>query len=239
MRKATHASLVLARFDDPRAVSEVQRPPSALFYGLAADRRAGKSSREDLRAFKFAAYGLHESEASARKVMEEWATACPWLADAQEVWGAVLRPFRHFGEANFIDPSSPGSQFDVTATPPGEDSPIVIVTSVGWTTAEGEAMERIQRFSAGVDAVRMGMTGLPGLHSQQSFNFPGGLATDGITVTLWKDLRSAMRFAYGPGLHRMEVKTQREGPYGDRTSFTRFTVLESFGAWHGSDPLGG
>lgn len=236
MPKAAFASLVLARFDEMTVLKPVQ-PHPALFLGSAGDMRAARSNFKDLQAFKFAIYGLHETEESARSTVDSRLAIAPWLADADEVFAAVLRPFRHYGEANFLDSSEPGPVFDVTAAPPTDDTPIVIVTSVGWQSTEGEAMERIMRFSEGVAAVRIGMTGLPGLHSQQTFSFPGGLVTDGITVTFWDKLASAMAFAYGPGLHRKEVKTQREGPYGDRTSFTRFQALHHEGTWHGSDPL--
>jgi hypothetical protein len=60
-----------------------------------------------------------------------------------------------------------------------------------------------------------------------------------LTVTFWKDVASAMAFAYGPGFHRNQVKSHREEPDGDRTSFTRFTALHSEGEWHGCNPVSG
>jgi hypothetical protein len=239
MPLATHASLVLARFVDIRETGPVSKSDSdkVLFLKAAADVRAGNSSARDQRAFKFAILGLHGSEESAREAVANRMAATPWIADALEVWAGVLMPFRHFGEANFLDSQTSGSVFSVTSAPPTEDTPIVILTSVDWSSAEGEAIDRIKRFSDGVTAVRIGMTGLPGLHSQQSFSFPGGFDTDGLTVTMWRNLASAMAFAYGPGMHRGQVKIQREEVYGDRTSFTRCTVVHSEGTWHGQDPL--
>ncbi|HMS56596.1 MAG TPA: hypothetical protein PKA27_14475 [Fimbriimonadaceae bacterium] len=239
MSMATHASLALSRFNEPREIGPVLSDLSqgALFLKVAADIRAAGSNWQTLSAFKFAMYGLHESEDAALQTVQNRQQILPWLDSSMEVWAGVLRPFRHFGEANFLEKDNPGACFVVTDGPPEDDSPIVIVTSVGWASAEGEAMERIKRFGEGVTAVRIGMTGLPGLHSQQSFTFPGGLIDDGLTVTFWRNLRAAMDFAYGPGMHRGQVKIQRSEPYGDRTSFTRFRVLHSEGSWHGSDPL--
>ena len=239
MPLATHTSLVLARFEqirDTGTVSEVW-PSGTLFWRAGADVRAGNSSAKEQRAFKFVLLGLHESEASAREAVAGRNAAAPWLADAMETFAAVLQPFRHYGEANFVEQEAPGPLFEVSEATPDEDTPIVILTSVGWSRYDEEAIARIKRFSEGVAAVRIGMTGLPGLHSQQTFSFPGGLEWDGLTVTFWRDLASAMAFAYGPGFHRSQVKLQREGPYGDRTSFTRFVALHREGTWHGSDPF--
>lgn len=239
MPLATHASLVLARFAEARETGPVTASDSreTLFLKAGGDVRAANSNASDQRAFKFAIYGLHTSDGAARSAVEDRLNIAPWIGDALEVWAGVLAPFRHFGEANYLDRNAPGPLYSVASDPPPDNTPIVICTTVGWVTSEGPAMERIKRFSEGVAAVRIGMTGLDGLHSQQTFSFPGGLIDDGLTVTFWQNLASAMAFAYGPGFHRTQVKTQREEPDGDRTSFTRFTVLQSEGQWHGRNPM--
>lgn len=241
MPLATHASLVLARFAELRETGPVLAPtsPDTLFLKAAADIRAANSTSKDQRGFKFVVYGLHSSEEAAREAVDQRLAITPWIQDAMEVWAGVVSPFRHFGEANFLDRAAPGPLYQVTDSPPEEGKPIVICTTVGWNSTDAVAMERIKRFGENVAAVRIGMTGLLGLHSQQSFTFPDGLADDGLTVTFWKDVASAMAFAYGPGHHRGQVKTQRETPDGDRTSFTRFTALHSEGEWHGCNPVGG
>lgn len=237
MQLATHASLVLARFDDLRETGPVAGAgEDCLFLMAGADVRAAATDPKSQRAFKFVVYGLHTSEESAKRSVDERLTLCPWLADAKEVWGAVLKPFRHFGEANYLQPDAPAPVFDVTTPDPADGKPIVVVTSAGWNRSDLD-MERVREFGAGVTGVRISMTGVPGLHSQQTFSFPGGLDWDGITVTMWKDFVSMRDFAYGPGMHVTQLKRQRSDGLGDRTSFTRFIPLESVGAWHGSDPL--
>lgn len=239
MPHATHASLTLARFESPRTTGPVETMDGegVLFLGAAADVRAALSDAKSQQAFSFAMLGLHDSESSARRTMAAHEEHAPWMSDAVDVWSAVMQPFRHFGEANFIDPASPGPLYGQLAATPPDDKPIVIMTSVGWNASNGLDWERIQRFSDAVAAVRIGMTGMKGLHSQQSFSFPGGLVWDGITVTFWRNLAAAMAFAYGPGFHRSQVKAQREENLGDRTSFTRFSVLDSKGTWYGCNPL--
>lgn len=237
MTKATHASLTMARFDELRVTGPVHTAnrPDTLFLRAGADVRMAASNAKAQESFKFVLYGLHTSEQAARQAVADRMAIAPWLEEASEVWSAVLAPFRHFGEANFLNQASPEAVFEVTEAPPAEDAPILIVTSVGWSPPLD--MDRITRFSEGVTGVRVGMTGVPGLHTQQTFSFPGGLEWDGITVTLWQNLKSAMGFAYGPGLHRNQVKIQRGEIFGDRTSFTRFKPVHREGTWHGSDPL--
>jgi hypothetical protein len=233
MPKATHASVILARFDDLRQTGPIHPHPTALFQAAGADVRAGNSTAAAQQAFKFVIYGLHEGEADAQRAVANKHEIAPWLSEASEVWTGVLQPFRHYGEANFLGEAGP--IYDVDQAPPDANTPIVILTSVGWNNPID--MDRVKRFSDGVAAVRIGMTGLHGLHSQQTFSFPGGLVQDGLTVTFWSSLASAMAFAYGPGFHRNQVKDHRESPDGDRTSFTRLTCLYQEGTWHGSDPL--
>jgi hypothetical protein len=80
------------------------------------------------------------------------------------------------------------------------------------------------------------MTGVDGLHSQQSFFFPGVLTHDPITVTIWRDTVAVGKFAYGAGAHKMQLEKQRAQNLADRTSFTRCKILRSEGTWHGSNP---
>ncbi len=240
MSRATHCSLVLARFDDLRATGPVESPnhPESLFLRAGADVRASNSDAMSQQAYKFVIFGLHASESAARQAVDRKLESAGWLSDARETWSAVLVPFRHFGESNFLNPESPGPLYDVSQPEPSAETPIVVMTSVGWTPSSIESdMDRIADFSRGVAAVRIGMTAVDGLHSQQTFSFPGGLELDGITVTMWRNFAAMRDFAYGPGLHRHQVKRQREELLGDRSSFTRFTVLHSEGTWHGSCPL--
>lgn len=237
MRLATHASITLARFDDLTEVGPIGAyvHSETCFLQAGADVRSASSDPRSSAAFVHLLLGLHSSEGAARDAVSRRLAAAPWLETARESWSAVLLPFRHFGEANLLGTAGP--VFEVGASTPPEGTPILIMTSAGWDSAEGEALERIIRFSDNVSAVRIGLGGQPGLLAQHSFGFPGGLATDGVTITLWQNLASAMAFAYGPGLHRAQVKVQREELYGDRTSFTRFTLVHSEGAWRAAGAL--
>lgn len=239
MTLASHVSLSLARFDEMRTVPPLSASPAdnVLFRGVAADTRAAASEPASQQAFRFLVLALHSSEASANSLLENRKAAVPWLAEAVEVWSAVLRPFRHMGECNYLDPQSPGPMFGSLADPPDPQEPIVIITTAGWVVGNQLDMTRVREFSNGVLGVRASMTGVDGLHSQQSFFFPGVLQHDPVTVTLWRDSASARAFAYGPGVHKLQMQRQREQNLADRTSFTRLGVVRSEGTWHGVDLL--
>lgn len=239
MQKACFASIILVRFDEMLVGGSLPdtTDEGVLFMNVGADVRAAATDMASESAFKFAIYGLHDSAESAQRAIGNRLKNIPWITDATESWCAVLAPFRHYGEANFLNTDDPGSVFETMQPEPPAGSAIVVVTSAGWELGPDLDMTKVRDFGAHVTAVRISMSGVPGLHSQQTFSFPGGLTTDGITVTFWKDLASMRDFAYGPGLHRKQVKRQRDDEFGGRTSFTRFAVMHSEGTWHGSDPL--
>jgi hypothetical protein len=150
---------------------------------------------------------------------------------------AVLRPFRHMGECNYLNQATPGPLFGTPEAPPDPSEPIAIITTAGWKLGDSLDMARVREFSNGVGAVRMSMTGTDGLHSQESFFFPGALQHDAITVTLWRDAAAARAFAYGPGVHKMQLTRQREQNLADRTSFTRCRIGRAKGTWHARSPI--
>lgn len=99
-------------------------------------------------------------------------------------------------------------------------------------------MNRVREFSAGVMAVRMSMTAVERLHTQQTFFFPGVLTMDPMTVTFWRDDVAIRAFAYGPASHRRQMERDRAEGLSDRTSFTRCRAVRSGGTWCGVDPPG-
>jgi len=239
MTRATHLSMFLARFDEMRIAAPLSSglPSGVMFRAVGADTRAAASEPASQQAYRFLVLALHADEASAHASIESRGTIVPWLAEAAEAWSAVLRPFRHMGECNYLDQASPGPLFASLGAQPDPAEPIVIITTAGWTIGEALDMTRVREFSAGVLGVRASMTGVDGLHSQQSFFFPGVLQHDAVTVTLWRDSAAARAFAYGPGVHKAQMQRQREQNLADRTSFTRCTIVRSEGTWHGRDPV--
>ncbi len=239
LQKASFITLTLARFGTQREAGQLTpHGDDPIFAGIGTDSRAAGTwvapgtSVPSKTAYKFGAIALHRDKESADSYYDARDKIFTWLADAKEVWSAVLRPIRHVGEVDFLDPVNPGLIYDcpAEAVPPG---PLVVITTAGFVR-EGDWKERALDFSNGVTAVRIAMTGMPGLHSQQSFSLEG---RDGFTVTIWKDFASVRDFAYGPGVHKDYHLRQRAGGFADRTSFTRCVVERSEGIWHGSEPF--
>ena len=238
MKKAT-ISLQLASFDTLRVpgACNLDKIGKPLFFEIGADTRAAVTSPSSQQAFRFLLLGIHEDEDSAHHFLDLATHISPWVGEATERWATVLQPFHHKGEANYLTPSQPAKLFEELCESPGINTPIVVLTTSGWITGESLDMNRVKEFSEGVLGVRASMTGIDGLHSQQSFFFPGVLTYDPITVTIWRDSVSVGKFAYGAGAHKMQMDKQKVHNLADRTSFTRCRILRSEGTWHGSNPL--
>src|SRR5262245_12413892 len=173
---ASVASLQLARFDQLRDAGPIAADarPGVMFCAAGADIRAAGTEPASLQAFTFLIFGLHADVDSARQFVADRAAYAPWLTDARETWGGVLQPFRHHGVANYLDPANPCAIFEAMVPDDGPGGPVVAITTAGWNR-DGLDMAKVRDFGAGVMAVRMSMTGVPGMHTQHSFFFPGVL----------------------------------------------------------------
>ncbi len=238
MKQPFTISLQLAGFDTLTTAgnSDTAAFPGLLFFGIGADTRAAVTAPASQQAFKFLLLGIHEDESSANDFINNKATISPWLKEANEIWSAVLQPFHHRGEANYLNTAMPGKMFDLLADSPGVNFPVVVLTTSGWITGDSLDMNRVKEFSEGVLGVRASMTAIDGLHSQQSFFFPGVLTYDPITVTLWRDATAVGKFAYGQSTHNIQLEKQKANGLADRTSFTRCSIIRSEGTWHLTDP---
>ncbi len=237
MSRASYLSIHLARFEALRSAPtiEVRDRPGVLFCRVATDTRAAGTEPASQQGFVFVVLGLHGDAASAHRLLDDGRELAPWLAEAREVWAAVLEPTRHKGACNYLDSASPGLVFERSASQPA-DAPFVALTTVGWNLA-GLDMTRVQSFGAGLTGVRIAMTAVPGMHSQQTFFFPGAIALDAFSITFWRDDASVRAFAYAPGVHRHYMDRHNAEGLADRTSFTRLHVVRREGTWYGADPL--
>ena len=243
MQRASCVSLHLVRFDAIRTAGmiETKERPGVLFCGVAADTQAAGTEPDSRQAFVFAVLGLHATAHSAHRLLEDRESLAPWTREAREVWGAILQPFRHKGEANYLDRARPGLLFsrDALAITPPPEAPFVSITTSGWNMTPGLDMTRVREFLTGMLAIRSSMTAMPGLHSQQSFFFPRNPEFDTVSVAIWRSLPAMNEFAYGPGVHRLQTQRQQESHLADRTSFTRCVVFRNEGTWYGSNPMDG
>ena len=66
---------------------------------------------------------------------------------------------------------------------------------------------------------------------------PHTVGDDGVTMSLWRSDAVMVNAMYKPGTHRTQVERQKRDVIVDRTSFTRFRVIEARGRWGGVDPV--
>ena len=238
MVAASFVSLHLARFDHLRAAGPADPGdrPGLLFCEVGADCRAAGTDPASREAFTFLVVGLHDSRESADRLVEDVTTVAPWFADAAERWSGVLAPFRTKGESNLIHRTAPARLFDPLVAAPTRGAPVVVFTTAGWNR-DGLDMARVQDFGTGVAAVRISMTAVPGLRTQQTFFFPGIIAIDPPTLTFWDDEASLAAWAHRQASHKRQMDRYRTTGNADRASFTRLTALGSIGAWYGRDPV--
>jgi hypothetical protein len=141
MSSARFISLQLARFDMPRKNEGwLEERPAALFAAIGADTRAAGSEPASQQAYSFVLFGLHEREAEAEAYLAERERIAPWTREAKEVYGAVLQPVRHRGEANYLRPEEPGPLYTELGEAEAE-APLVVITTAGFQLGEGLDME--------------------------------------------------------------------------------------------------
>lgn len=113
---------------------------------------------------------------------------------------------------------------------------MVVFTTIGWNR-DGLDMARVQDVGTGTAAVRISMTAVPGLQSQQTFFFPGIIAIDPPTLTFSDDEASMVAWAHRQASRKRQMDRYRTTGNADRASVTRLTALHSSGTWYGRDPV--
>lgn len=97
-------------------------------------------------------------------------------------------------------------------------------------------LERIKDFSLIVDRVLDWMASADGLITKHSLVCPDG-SSEGFTVTIWRDGRAVLDFAYRPGVLRIQLERNKAEQTADRTSFTRCCATVAKGQWEGINPV--
>lgn len=80
------------------------------------------------------------------------------------------------------------------------------------------------------------MSGLPHVHSQQSFFRQGGLRHDPATLTFWRNEQALEQFAFARGPHRHQMDKREQLATRDRGWFSRLLMTETAGTWCGAGP---
>ena len=244
-RTCSTITVNLARFGEARSTAGVETGcpvGDPVAWAVGCDEGAAGTGAGSQCGSVWVAVGLHADRASADAVFDAGADVVPSMGGAIETWRAVLAPFHHRGEVNWLDAGAPGPAFPIGASAesgPSVAGPFAVITSAGWNIDANFDVDRALEFGAGLDRVRASMTAVDGMHSHQVFAFPGLFAFDALTLTFWRDDASMRTFAYRPGTHKTQLDSFRANETADRTSFTRLRALRHTGSWYGTDPLAG
>lgn len=213
----------------------LRRTPNLDFYQLfGAGTGEGFTPRPD-----FGLYGLlgvwSDETAAARQ-----ADAAPVIARyrdrAVESYHLHLRATRSWGDWSGVKPfatpeaqASPHNAADQDAVAADDQAPIAILTraSLSW-----RGLRRFWGQVPGVSA-RIG--------ADADVLFKQGLGekpwTNQVTFSIWPNLATMRRFAYGDGAHLEAVRRVRDEGWFTEELYARFDILAHYGSWRGGDPL--
>jgi hypothetical protein len=111
----------------------------------------------------------------------------------------------------------------------------MVITTAGYLP--GPKVERLIEFRRGVDEVNNWLGQVDGCLASRPFT-PHTIGDDGITLSVWRDDASMLNAAYRAGPHRDKIDWHKSVNAFDRSSFTRFRIVDTCGHWDGRNPLG-
>jgi hypothetical protein len=158
----------------------------------------------------------------------------PFVVNTVESWHQLLLPIRHQGQCNYLDRECPGELFAVSSTDPG--GAVMVITTAGYHP--GPRVERLIAFRRGVDEVNNWLQQVDGCLASRPIT-PHTFGDDGFTLSVWRDDASMLNATYRAGTHREKMDWHKSVNAFDRSSFTRFRIVDTCGQWDGRDPLGG
>jgi hypothetical protein len=235
-QKARFATVHLLRFPAITTAEQLaltDAPRGAMSWKIGPGGRVGPDGRR-LPSDTWSGVGLFAELAEAEHAFQNKEAFMPFLAGAQESWHLLLRPFRHHGACNYIERETPGELFEVSEESCG--GPLVVVTTAGYTLGFEANLDRVIAFRHKVDHVGNWMKDLEGCLISRAFTHHT-VGYDGFTVSVWRSDEDMLCASYRAGAHRTYMDGHKASSDFDRSSFTRFRVVESSGAWDGRDPL--
>jgi len=224
-----------AKFAQPHGATEdeLAGPVSAAAWRCGPDAPIGSAGIRTEVSDIWGGLAFHDSEKSAREMLALAPGDLPFARHATEGWHGLLAVIAHRGEIHLSAHGQARLGFVPLAQDPG--GVMAVVTSAGYKAYDETQTDRIVDFLGKVEEVRAFYAGLKGNVVRQLFNFHN--SPDGVTFTVWRSDQAMMQAAYKDGAHRQFIDQHKAQPMFDRSSFTRFRLLDSRGSWGGLDPL--
>ena len=236
VEKARFAIVHLLRFPQittPEQLALIHAPRGSMSWKIGPGGQVGPDGRR-LPSDTWCAVALFTELADAELAFRNKEEFMPFLASTEESWHLLLRPVRHHGDCNHIQRETPGELFEVSEESCG--GPLAVVTTAGYQLGFEANMDRVVAFRRKVDHVGAWMKELEGCLFSRAFT-PHAVGYDGFTVSVWRSDEDMLRASYRAGLHRNYMDGHKTSSDFDRSSFTRFRILDSSGKWNGRDPL--
>jgi hypothetical protein len=231
-RYATAHRIRFPNVTTPEMLQLSERPADVLSWKIGPSGPVGPDGYR-LPADVWCAVGLYHDSTAAKTALQSRERFMPFLANAIESWHALLLPIAHKGECNHLDRDHPGRLFDVGKPDPG--GVCMVITTAGFVFGPELKIERVIDFRRNVDATNEWMGSANGCLVSQVFT-PHTVGDDGFTMSIWRDDVSMLGAAYRPGFHKSQIERHKTENVFDRSSFTRFRVLDSCGLWNGQNP---
>jgi len=208
-------------------------PAGALSWKIGSSGPVGPNGYR-LPGNVWCAVGLYSELDAAQTALQTKDQFMSFLTDAIESWHALLLPIMHRGECNHLDRTQPGTLFEVDQNDPG--GPCMVITTAGFEGGPELKIERVIDFRRNVDMTNEWMAKTDGCLASQVFT-PHTVGDDGFTMSIWRDDACMLKAAYHPGIHRSQLDQHKKENAFDRSSFTRFRVMDTCGQWNGRDPV--
>jgi hypothetical protein len=236
LQKAKYATAHWLRFDAIRTPDQLSlsgQPSGALSWKTGPSGPVGPDGYR-LPSEIWCAVGLFPNLESATAAMERQDDFMPFASTAVESWHQLLLPIRSQGVSNHLDRDCPGELFDVSPADPGGS--LMVITTAGYVPGPGLNAPRLIAFRRNVDRVNDALQRAEGCLATRPFT-PHTVGDDGFTFSVWRDDASMLNATYRAGEHRTQMDSHKSENMFDRSSFTRFRILDAFGQWQGRDPL--
>jgi hypothetical protein len=234
--KARYATAHRIRFQEvttPEMLLLSDCPAGALSWKIGPSGPVGPDGYR-LPGDVWCAVGLYREFNDAQRALQATQEFMPFVRNAIESWHALLLPVMHRGESNHLDRDCPGTLFEVGKSDPG--GACMVITTAGFQFGPELKIERVVDFRRNVDLTNEWIGKADGCLAGQVFT-PHTYGDDGFTMSIWRDDTSMLAAAYRPGLHRSQIDRHKAENVFDRSSFTRFRVLDACGQWSGRNPV--
>lgn len=208
-------------------------PPEAKAWRCGPDSPIGKDGFRTEKSNIWCALGFYGDQENALQGLNNAAGQLDFSKQAVESWHGLLAVVAHRGEVNYATKNEPHPNLKPLKTDP--KGVMAVLTSAGYQAFSEADFARARDFLSKIEDVRAYYKSLGANVLRQIFNPIG--TPDGASFTVWRNDPDMLAAAYKDGTHRSMVDRHKSKPMFDRSSFTRFRLLESRGSWDGVDPL--